>query len=191
MGDYTTFAFGRLFRVYIAANSGGILLFLGGERGEIMGKIRTNANYNPKSLENLRQGISDSDKAREMQRRSAEVQREKSAKRRLMRELIDEFSAKSVKSETIDGLKELFGISGSIRADSAVILAQLAKAISGDTEAARFLRDTSGQKPAENVQIGPIDAHSADLSQYSDEQLEALEADCLAASDGDSDGGPL
>lgn len=36
--------------------------------------------------------------------------------------------------------------------EDAVLLAQAAKAVSGDTEAARFVRDTSGNKPVEKIE---------------------------------------
>lgn len=60
---------------------------------------------------------------------------------------------------------------------AAVLLAQLRRARTGDTEAARFLRDTSGQKPVDNVAIGNLDDkpfETLDLSQLSDEQLKTL-----------------
>lgn len=60
---------------------------------------------------------------------------------------------------------------------AAVLLAQLRRAKTGDTEAARFLRDTSGQKPVDNVAIGNLDDkpfETLDLSQLSDEQLKSL-----------------
>lgn len=59
----------------------------------------------------------------------------------------------------------------------AVLLAQLMRAINGDTEAARFVRDTAGEKPRDGLEIGGFDGRpieSIDLSQLSDEQLKAL-----------------
>ena len=61
----------------------------------------------------------------------------------------------------------------------AVLLAQLMRAITGDTEAARFVRDTAGEKPRDGLEIGGFDGRpieSIDLSQLSDEQLKALAA---------------
>ena len=60
---------------------------------------------------------------------------------------------------------------------AAVLLAQLNKARAGDTDAARFLRDTSGQKPVENVAVGNMDDkpfESLDLTKLTPEQLQAL-----------------
>ena len=57
---------------------------------------------------------------------------------------------------------------------AAVLLAQLNRARAGDTEAAKFLRDTSGQRPADQVAIGSFDDlpfESLNLSELSDEAL--------------------
>ena len=57
---------------------------------------------------------------------------------------------------------------------AAVLLAQLNRARAGDTEAAKFLRDTSGQRPADQVAIGTFDDlpfDSLNLSELADEQL--------------------
>jgi len=62
---------------------------------------------------------------------------------------------------------------------AALLLAQLRRARTGDTEAARFLRDTSGQKPVDNVAIGNLDDkpfETLDLSKLTDDQLKALVA---------------
>lgn len=59
----------------------------------------------------------------------------------------------------------------------AVVLAQLIKANQGDTDAAKFVRDTAGEKPREGLEIGNLDGkplESIDLSALTDEQLKAL-----------------
>jgi hypothetical protein len=57
---------------------------------------------------------------------------------------------------------------------AAVLLGQLNRARAGDTEAAKFLRDTSGQRPADQVALGSFDDlpfEQLDLSDLSDAQL--------------------
>jgi len=59
----------------------------------------------------------------------------------------------------------------------AVLLAALYKSQAGDIEAARFVRDTSGQAPAQQVALGGIDGQpieSIDLTNLSTEQLNEL-----------------
>lgn len=60
--------------------------------------------------------------------------------------------------------------------DNAVSLAQILNAVKGDTEAARFVRDTLGEKPTEiyNLGVSPKPIRALDLSKLSDEELEAL-----------------
>jgi len=60
--------------------------------------------------------------------------------------------------------------------ENALMLAALAKAKSGDIEALRFVRDTLGEKPTENYNLGMADKpiRSIDLSELSDEELAAL-----------------
>lgn len=57
---------------------------------------------------------------------------------------------------------------------SAVLLAQLNRARAGDTEAAKFVRDTSGQRPADQVALGTFDDlpfEQLDLSSLPDSAL--------------------
>ena len=61
---------------------------------------------------------------------------------------------------------------------AAVFWSQLKKAIyNGDTEAAKYVRDTSGFKPTEAMQIGNLDDkpfETLDLSKLSNEELRAM-----------------
>ena len=60
---------------------------------------------------------------------------------------------------------------------SAILLAAAEKAKHGDIEAARFIRDTSGQSPAQQVQLGGIDGQPIemiDLTGLSNDELRAL-----------------
>lgn len=64
----------------------------------------------------------------------------------------------------------------------AMILAAMRKSAAGDIEASRFVRDTSGQAPSQQVELGGIDGKPIeimDLGGLSTEQLNAL----LAAQD--------
>lgn len=58
-------------------------------------------------------------------------------------------------------------------------LANIKKAALGDTEAARFVRDTIGEKPKEGIEIGNLDDKPLsylDMSKMTDEQLRVLAA---------------
>jgi hypothetical protein len=59
---------------------------------------------------------------------------------------------------------------------NAIVLSTIAKASAGDIEAARFVRDTIGEKPTEQYNIATMDKpiKALDLSGMTDEELEAL-----------------
>lgn len=60
---------------------------------------------------------------------------------------------------------------------SYIALQTIAKAETGDIEAARFVRDTIGEKPVEGMVVGtldPADIANMDLSQLSDAELLAM-----------------
>ena len=60
-----------------------------------------------------------------------------------------------------------------------ILFAQAKKAMNGDTDAARFVRDTSGQRPADGLLVGTIEERpfdTIDLVSLSDEELRRLAA---------------
>lgn len=58
------------------------------------------------------------------------------------------------KGADIEAIKDFASIKGqNITVQDALLVAQIQKAMKGDTQALTFLRDTSGQKPDENVNL--------------------------------------
>lgn len=58
-----------------------------------------------------------------------------------------------------------------------VVFVQILKALGGDTRAAEFVRDTSGQKPVGEIAVGNWDSRtieSLDMSSLSNDQLKKL-----------------
>ena len=105
--------------------------------------------------------------------------REARRKYRTQRELLslilsspidDKEKAKKLKEE---GFPATYG--------GAMAFAATAKAVDGDIEAARFVRDTVGEKPTESYQMNVTDkpVKSLDLTQLTDEELEAMVASRL------------
>lgn len=66
----------------------------------------------------------------------------------------------------IDGIQSYASTNGkNITVQEAIMLAQIRKAMKGDTKAAEFVRDSSGNKPKDDVAIsGNINNPFADLS---------------------------
>lgn len=78
--------------------------------------------------------------------------------------------------KTLEALKAL-GLAGTFQ--DAINLQQIRQSIKGDTESARFVRDTVGEKPREGLEIGNLDDkpfESLNLTELSNEQLRELAA---------------
>ena len=101
---------------------------------------------------------------------SGEARRKRKSSMETMREVL---SCRLDDDDMIQKLKA-FGLDDSFGAG--IALMQARRAIMGDTEAARFCRDTAGDKPTEALTLALTDkpVKAMDLTQLSDEELEAL-----------------
>lgn len=85
---------------------------------------------------------------------SGKARREK----RLMRETLDillSMPLKNGKFADVDGIRNFAALKGkNINVQEAIMIAQVQKAMKGDTKAAEYVRDTIGQKPVDNVVMG-------------------------------------
>ena len=106
---------------------------------------------------------------------SAEAKRKYRTQRELLSLILsapigDKEKAKKLKEE---GFPATYG--------GAMAFAATVKAVDGDIEAARFVRDTVGEKPTESYQMNVTDkpVKSLDLTQLTDEELEAMVASRL------------
>lgn len=109
--------------------------------------------------------------ARKAGRASADNRRKYKAFRDCLREILtlDVTDARTKELLVALGLEPTYS--------NAISLAAIKKAADlGDIEAARFVRDTNGEKPTEALRLGITDKpiKSMDLSKLSDAELEAL-----------------
>lgn len=109
---------------------------------------------------------------------SGETRRRKKA----MRESLDIFLSLPIKSGTqcdIEAVKNYASLKGeNITVEQAMLIAQIQKALRGDTAALTFLRDTSGQKPDDSlVFTGNVDVANP-YDQLSVEELKSLARLC-------------
>lgn len=106
--------------------------------------------------------------------KAGKVSQQKQRRHRAMREVLQQLMTLDTTDERMRELLQQLGLEPTN--DNAVSLAQIVNACKGETEAARFVRDTMGEKPTEQYNLGvsgkPIKA--LDLSSLSDEELEAL-----------------
>jgi len=98
-------------------------------------------------------------------------------KQRTFRESIKAIMALQTPDEDKKRALEALGIDPTIL--NAINMAVSGKAAAGDVEAARYLRDTAGERPRDGLEIGNLDDKplaSLDLSKLTDEQLKVIAA---------------
>lgn len=104
---------------------------------------------------------------------TTETARRRKAMREIARTMLD------TELQANDELRQLLDERGfkDFTESAAVLLAQLNRARNGDTDAAKFLRDTSGERPADQIAIGNLEDRpfeTLDLSSLSDADLKKL-----------------
>jgi len=100
-------------------------------------------------------------------------------RRKQLREVINEVLPMEVSDPELKAILESYGLNPTH--EVAMVVAAIQRAERGDIEAARFIRDTRGEKPVAELAVGSIlDApvRSLDLSKLSDAELEALAEMC-------------
>lgn len=91
--------------------------------------------------------------ARKGGKASGKARREKKSMRESL-EVILGMALKPGKAQDVEQIKNFAEVKGkNITVEQAMLIAQVQKALKGDTQALAFLRDTSGQKPDDNVNL--------------------------------------
>ena len=111
-------------------------------------------------------------------KRSGETRRNKKAMKESLDILLN-MPLKSGKQCDVDAVKNFAALKGkNITVEQAMLIAQIQKALKGDTQALTFLRDTSGQKPEDNLNVvGQIDT-SNPYDELTVDELKALAKKC-------------
>lgn len=132
--------------------------------------------HNPNHMANLVQNRLSGEELRLATSAAGKKGVEARKKKKLMRDLARDILDMQLADE--DAMKAELKKRGVEQTEAAaLLLAQLTRARAGDTEAARFLRDTSGQKPVDNVAIGNLDDkpfETLDLASLTEAQLKEL-----------------
>lgn len=113
----------------------------------------------------------------EMGRKGGIKSGESKRRKKLFKETIDIVLACGVQDEEVADRLRMLGLDDDYQ--TAIHLALIEKATRGDTEAARYLRDTRGEKPREGLELGNLDDKplaSLDMSKLTDEQLRIIAA---------------
>lgn len=122
------------------------------------------------------------EEARECGRRGGVASGEARRRKKAMKESLDillSMPVKSGKQADIESIKNFAQLKGkNITIEQAMLIAQIQKALKGDTQALAFLRDTSGQKPDDNVNlVGQVDVTNP-YDELSVEELRSLAKQC-------------
>lgn len=98
-------------------------------------------------------------------------------KRRLMRDVLANILTVEITEPELREELERAGLPATH--ESAICYAAIRRAARGDIEAARFVRDTVGEKPMATLAVAPlpdVPISSLDLSKYSDDELRMMAA---------------
>ena len=117
------------------------------------GKSGTNPN-SQKGLRPINENITP-EQRKEIASKGGKASAEKKRQKKEMKEMIqDLFEVGIKKGKVVDEIKSLEDAKGkNLTVGQALILAQIKKAMAGDTRAMEFLRDTMGQKPTNKQEI--------------------------------------
>ena len=108
--------------------------------------------------------------------RAAAVKRKRRMMRDAARDILNLSAGKLPGADALAEALQAAGIDAATVAD-ALVLAQALKASTGDTEAARYIRDTAGERPADLLQVSAADHVDAEtVLDMTDEELAELAA---------------
>ena len=94
-------------------------------------------------------------KQRELRSKGGKANGESRKRTKTFRDVFSRLLETSVARETVESIQGWVEDKyPNITADEAIALAQIAKAINGDTAAAQFVRDTIGEKPTDKIDAG-------------------------------------
>lgn len=109
---------------------------------------------------------------------SGEAKRRKKAMRESL-EILLSMPVKSGKQCDVEAVKNFAALKGkNITVEQAMLIAQIQKALKGDTQALTFLRDTSGQKPDDTMVFSGTVETNNPYDELSVEELKALAKQC-------------
>lgn len=115
---------------------------------------RADNSKNLKSFDNTPEGKA---RAREAGRKAGIASGIAKRRKKLMRESLEilcQLPAKGGRATDVESIKNFAELKGkNITVEQAMLIAQIKKALGGDTRAIEFIRDTMGQKPVEEKKV--------------------------------------
>lgn len=119
---------------------------------------KTNRKGNPQYLKSFScETEEERQRARECASKAGKASVEVRRRKKLMRENLEilcQLSLKSGRATDIESIKNFVELKGkNITVEQAMLLAQIKKALNGDSTAMTFIRDTMGQKPVDEKKV--------------------------------------
>lgn len=115
----------------------------------------------------------------EARSKGGKIAQAKARRRKNMQEIAAQVL--SMNLEGADEIRHALKVGGMVDADlnyaAGIVMVQTQKAMHGDTKAAEFVRDTSGQKPVDGLMIGNYDDRpfeTINLTELTEDQLKLL-----------------
>lgn len=113
--------------------------------------------------------VKDSEEARKRGRNGGIASGKTRREKKMMRETLEmllSMPLNNKKMVDVDSIRSLAALKGkNVSVQEAMMMAQVMKAIKGDTKAAEYVRDTVGQKPVDNVSVsGEVNNPFAELT---------------------------
>lgn len=127
----------------------------------------------PENLLNWSQGLTP-EQRRENARKAGLASAEKARQHRLQRDILKDIMSLDCDDEEAALACKALGLDASFA--NAANLAVIRRAVRGDVECMRYIRDTMGEKPTESMQLGVFNTpvKALDMTKLSDAELEAL-----------------
>ena len=111
-----------------------------------------------------------SEQAREYGRKGGLASAEARARKKAMKESLEillKLATRDADVIDIENANSIMDLNGaSITVEQQILIAQILRAMKGDIRAAEFIRDTSGQKPIERVEVANKDETIKEMEKY-------------------------
>ena len=106
---------------------------------------------------NIKPGITTSERASELGKKSVEARRKRAQERKAMKHTLDTLMRTTIKKGSFVSAEEIEDLAeaGKLNVDvqTAINIAIIQRAMMGDVQAAQFIRDTLGEKPSDKVEV--------------------------------------
>lgn len=116
---------------------------------------------------------------KELARKGGKASGKARRKKKALKEIAEMLGRTVAPDSILDDLRDkgLIGPDEKVTFDEAVMLAQYLKAARGNVQSALYLRDTSGQKPSDKIEIDDLTKETSKLDELLNQRKERYESE--------------